>query len=126
MLRVILCRPGEAAEIVEIEDDLESMQELVGGLIEPYDPFYSETDPRYENVILVCNEEGKLLDLEPNRGLYDEDGRLLDIYCGTIVCIGARPEDEDFSSLTDTEIAVYMMMYGDLEYSVKAEEGADA
>ena len=45
MLRVILCRPGEAAEIIEIEDNLESMQELVGGLIEPYDPFYSETDP---------------------------------------------------------------------------------
>ena len=47
MLRVIVCRPGEVAEFVEIEDDLESMQELVGGLIEPYDPFYSETDPRY-------------------------------------------------------------------------------
>lgn len=56
MLRVILCEPGETAEVVEIEDELESMQDLVGGLIEPYDPFYSETDPRYENVILVCND----------------------------------------------------------------------
>ena len=28
MLRVILCKPGETAEVVEIDDDLESMQEL--------------------------------------------------------------------------------------------------
>ena len=40
MLRVILCEPGETAEVVEIEDELESMQDLVGGLIEPYDPLY--------------------------------------------------------------------------------------
>ena len=36
MLRVILCKPGETAEAIEIEDDLESMQELVGGLIQEY------------------------------------------------------------------------------------------
>ena len=41
------------------------------------------------------------------------------------MCIGARPEDEDFSSLTDTEIAIYMMMYGEPEYSVKVREGAE-
>ena len=29
LLRVIVCRPGELAEVVEIEDDLEAMQELV-------------------------------------------------------------------------------------------------
>ena len=35
-MRLILCKPNEATEIVEIEDDLESMQELVGGLIQEY------------------------------------------------------------------------------------------
>ncbi len=30
--RVILCKPGEYAEVVEIDDTLESMQHLVGGL----------------------------------------------------------------------------------------------
>ena len=55
MLRVILCRPGEAAEIVEIEDDLKSMQELVGGgLIQEFMPF-TGTDPRYDDVALIEN-----------------------------------------------------------------------
>lgn len=35
-LKVILCKPGERAEIVEIDDKLEAMQELVGGLIQEY------------------------------------------------------------------------------------------
>ena len=49
MLRVILCKPGETAETVEIEDDLGSMQGLVGGLIQEYMPFHSKTD-RYEHL----------------------------------------------------------------------------
>ena len=57
MLRVILCKPGETAEAVEIDDDLESMQELVGGLIQEFMPFHSETDPRYDDVAIICNEE---------------------------------------------------------------------
>ena len=32
-IKVILCKPDERAEIVEIEDKLEAMQELVGGYI---------------------------------------------------------------------------------------------
>lgn len=99
MLRVILCRPGEAAEIVEIEDDLESMQELVGGLIEPYDPFYSETDPRYENVILVCNEEGKLRQLPPSRAIVDEDGHVMDVIAGPFFLCYAPIESERFLSM---------------------------
>lgn len=99
MLRVILCRPGEAAEIVEIEDDLESMQELVEGLIEPYDPFYSETDPRYENVILVCNEEGKLRQLPPSRAIVDEDGHVMDVIAGPFFLCYAPIESERFLSM---------------------------
>lgn len=99
MLRVILCKPGEAAVIVEIEDDLESMQELVGGLIEPYDPFYSETDPRYENVILVCNEEGKLRQMPPSRAIVDEDGHVMDVIAGPFFLCYAPVESERFLSM---------------------------
>ena len=99
MLRVILCEPGETAEVVEIEDELESMQDLVGGLIEPYDPFYSETDPRYENVILVCNEEGKLMQLPLNRAIVDEDGRVMDVIRGPFFLCYAPVESERFLSI---------------------------
>lgn len=35
-IRVIVCRPMEKAEVIEIGDDLRSMQETVGGMIEEY------------------------------------------------------------------------------------------
>ena len=81
-IRVIVCRPMERAEVIEIEDDLESMQRVVGGMIEEYQPFYDELDPRIENVTIYCHEEGKLRNLERNRSIADDDGRILDIIRG--------------------------------------------
>ena len=48
MMRVIVCKPDEYAEVVEIEDSLESMQNMVGGLIEEYMPWDDE-------VAIICN-----------------------------------------------------------------------
>ena len=48
-IRIIVCRPMEKAEVIEIGDDLRSMQETVGGMIEEYMPFYDENDPRVED-----------------------------------------------------------------------------
>lgn len=56
-MRVILCKPDEKAVVIEMEDSLESMQRMVGGLIQEYMPFHSETDPRYDDVAIICNEE---------------------------------------------------------------------
>lgn len=75
-LRVLLLKPGEQAEIVEIEDNLESMQRLVEGNIEEYMPFEDASDPRVGDCAIVCNEEGKMLGMELNRGIFDENGRL--------------------------------------------------
>ena len=101
MLRVILCKPGETAEAVEIDDDLESMQELVGGLIQEFMPFHSETDPRYDDVAIICNEEGKLMRLPPSRAITDEDGRVMDVIAGPFFICYAPIESETFLSLPD-------------------------
>ncbi len=99
MLKVILCRPGEAAEVVEIEDDLESMQGLVGGLIQEYMPFHSKTDPRYDDVAIICNEEGKLMRLPPSRAITDEEGRVMDVIAGPFFICYAPLESERFLSM---------------------------
>ena len=99
MLRVIVCRPDEYAKVTWIEDSLEAMQGLVGGLIEPYDPFYSDSDPRYENVILVCNEEGKLRQMKPSRAIIDEDGHVMDVIAGPFFLCYSPVESESFESL---------------------------
>jgi hypothetical protein len=111
MLRVIVCRPDEYAKVTWIEDSLEAMQGLVGGLIEPYDPFYSDSDPRYENVILVCNEEGKLHGLPLNRALRDDTGNVYDVISGTFFLCSAPPDSESFCSLSDSQIEYYSKLF---------------
>ncbi|MBP3898084.1 MAG: DUF3846 domain-containing protein [Mogibacterium sp.] len=125
MLRVIVCRPGEVAEIVEIEDDLESMQKLVGGLIEPYDPFYSETDSRYENVILVCNEEGKLRQMPPSRAIIDEDGHVMDVIAGPFFLCYSPVESERFLSMPMDLEEDFRKKYELPEKIYRTEQGFD-
>ena len=91
-IRVIVCRADERAEVVEIEDKLEAMQELVGGLIQEYMPWEDE-------VALICNEEGKMTGLPLNRGIKDDEGRLQDIIAGDFFICYAPIESERFLSL---------------------------
>ena len=109
MLRVILCKPGETAEAVEIDDDLESMQELVGGLIQEFMPFHSETDPRHDDVAIICNEEGKINGLELNRALRDESGKVYDILAGTFLIVGLAKEG--FASLSTKHQEKYYKLF---------------
>ena len=61
-MKVIIVRPLEEPVAAEIEPGLKPMQEIVGGYIQAVYPFE-------EPVALICNEEGKLLGLEPNRAI---------------------------------------------------------
>ena len=101
MIRVVVCRPGERAEVTEIEDNLRSMQTVVGGLIQEYFPFHSEDDPRYDDLALIVNDEGKLMRLPPSRAIFDEDGRVQDAIAGPFFICYAPVESETFLSLPD-------------------------
>ena len=123
ILRVILCKPGETAEAIEIEDDLESMQELVGGLIQEYMPFHSEADPRYDDVAIICNEEGKLMRLPPSRAITDENGRVMDVIAGPFFICYAPIESETFLSLPN-DLKEEMRKKFDLpEHYYRSDEG---
>ena len=54
---------------------------------------------------LVCNDEGKLIGLDLNRGLRDENGEIYDIVAGTFLVVGLG--EEDFSSLSPELIQKY-------------------
>lgn len=92
MLRVIVCRLDEYAEVVEIEDRLEAMQEIVGGLIEEYMPWDDE-------VAVICNEEGKMNGLPLNRAIRDEYGVIQDVIAGDFFICYAPIESERFLSM---------------------------
>ena len=98
-LRVIVCRPMQKAEVVEIKDDLPSMQETVGGFIEEYMPFYDENDPRVEDVAIICDDEGKMKRSQMNRAIHNDKGEIQDIIAGTFFICYAPIESEKFLSL---------------------------
>ena len=64
-ISVLLVEPNKYPKMIEIDDTLEAMQAVVGGDIEEYMPFEDE-------VAIICNEEGKLIGLPPNRAVYAE------------------------------------------------------
>ena len=99
-MRVLVVEPERRPEAREINGSLESMQEIVGGLIQPVYPF---DDP----VALVCNDEGKLVNLPANRGLRDKNGQIYDIVCGTFFLCGAPADSDHFTSLTQEQIEEY-------------------
>ncbi len=108
-MRVLILEPWEEPKPKDIDGSLESMQEIVGGLIQVIYPFEDET------IALVCNDEGKLLGLPPNRGLRDENGDIYDIIAGTFFLCSAKPENENFSGLSDEELTRYTEKYKNIE-----------
>ena len=98
-MRVLVVEPERRPELREIDGSLKSMQEIVGGLIQP---IYLN-----DSVALVCNDEGKLMRLPANRGLRDKDGQIYDIVCGTFFLCGTPADCDHFDSLTPEQIAQY-------------------
>lgn len=91
MIKVFIKHPGKLGYTAVIKNELKEMQELVGG--------YIETVMFGENLVIVCNEEGRLIPLERN---------ILDIY-GTFFIVGIS--GDEFRSLTvaETRFCEYLM-----------------
>ena len=97
-IRVLVVEPGKAPYAKQIENDYRAMQKLVDGCIE----FVPLPEP---DCHLYCNDEGKLIGLELNRGLRDEDGNLYDIMAGTFLVVGLS--EDSFTSLTPEQVQKY-------------------
>lgn len=91
-IRILYKEVGKEPQIMFIDNTLEAKQKLVGGLIEVVP---------YEDVLIICNEEGKLLNMPPN--LVFE----YDYIAGNCFVIGDDYKNADFKSLTDEEILRY-------------------
>lgn len=101
-IKVLIVEPEKDPRVEEISHTLESLQHIVGGYIEAMYPF---EDP----VAIICNEEGKLLNLPWNRPLYDEYGRIYDIIAGTFIIAGLT--EDDFGSLSNELIEKYAALF---------------
>lgn len=109
-MKVVCVEPLKPAYVKEIDRGLQSLQKEVDGYIEVINDF---TD---NQVVLICNEEGKIMGLPLNRGLVS-DGVIYDIVAGTFLVVGTN--GEEFDSLTDEQIERYLQKYSRPEEFVR-------
>lgn len=88
-ITIAIKEPAKAWHIADVEDALPTYQQIVGGYIECF-------RTSYNGICFFCNEEGKLLDLEPNIVSGD------DVICGTIFAVRSNEEGE-FVSLNPAD-----------------------
>lgn len=102
-LRVLYIEPNKLPEVKLIDKDLETYQHTVSygeeGLIEPV---YLQKD---NSVVLICNEEGKINGMKPNRDIGHDI-----IYGPFFIAADDRNADE-LKSLSDSQILKYKMLF---------------
>lgn len=102
MIRVLKVTPGEKPEIVTLENELSALQRAVSigadyvGLIEIIQVS--------KDVCILCNEEGKLNGLKPNRRIGN------DILCGVFYLTG-QTKDGDLASLPESAMQMCMKRF---------------
>lgn len=113
--KVIIAMPHEKAGVYLIPADVDVLSKLVGGVME-------FTNPITDDVTVITNDNSIALGMEPNRVIRDEDGDPVDVYCGPMIIIGEN-EDGELRSLTESEIILNLMAYGEPDFKKDDDEG---
>lgn len=79
----------------QIKNTLKAHQRYVGGLIQAV-----SLTPE---IIVICNDEGKIQQLPPNRA-WVENSQVVDYFAGSIMCV--RHSGDEFASIKQEDIAV--------------------
>ena len=93
MMTVLVVEPMKAPYVKSIPNELEDLQQAVGGDIEMTYPFEDE-------VGILLNGNGKFEGLPLNRALYDDRGQVYDAIAGTFLVVGLT--EDDFTCLLYT------------------------
>lgn len=94
---VMVKEPGQPPRVEPLfENTLEAFQTAVGG--------YIETVTLCEDLVIICNEEGRLLDQPFNCEVAGVG------FCGTILAVGQK--GEDFASLKAKNIPFVRKLLG--------------
>ena len=92
-MKVLIVEPGKPARVDDIENDLKTLQGIVGGYIETVTPFQ-------EDVVLIVNEEGKLKGLPECRTLVCMKWNQMEPIMGTFIVCGIDWDECDVCGLT--------------------------
>lgn len=113
LIKVKVFEVGKKPYWKTMENELTEFQGLVGGWIETITLPYKDGEPA---VVLIVNEEGKLIELPKNLILADRYGatafeRRADILCGTVVA--CRAVGAEFASLEKEDAKILSRWIGE-------------
>ena len=111
-VKAIKVEPNERPCVIDLSTDLDSLQKAVS--IGAPDQGLIEFVYLKDNVSILCNEEGKLIGLCPNRRLGE------DILCGVFYVV-AENEDGELMSLTPAQQEYYTQMFWELDVIDQAD-----
>ena len=106
-IRVLMAAPGKEPDIVTLDNNLDALQKAVS-IDSPSQGLIEIITLDKKNCIL-CNEEGKLIGLEPNRRLG------YDILCG-VFYICRQSKDGELRSLSEDRIRFWSHVFAEPEY----------
>lgn len=112
IIKVLKVEPHKVPEVVSLENELSALQRAVSigadytGLI--------EVVSLDADTCIICNEEAKLINLEPNRRLG------CDVLCGVFYVAGQNKHG-DFTSLPEKAMKEYAEMFAEPEDILESE-----
>jgi len=96
MIKVLIVEPQKDPYSKEIDNELKPLQDIVGG--------YLESHAISNRVVVLCNEDGKSLNLKRNFSIFLQRIGKID-FVGTYV-FAAHDGNGEFVSLTDEDITL--------------------
>ena len=102
-IKVLMVEPGKKAYEKEIGTTLEELYAVLD--CECIQTFY----PYEDLVVIVCDDEGKINGGRPNRAIYGEDGKMMDIICGKFFVCDCSTSS--FKSLPDDMMEKYKKQF---------------
>ena len=103
-MEVLIKEPGKKAQLKNIKNNLETLQEIVGGYIETVN---------FDKAVVICNEEGLLKGLPFNCEITREGVSAK--FAGTIIICGI--DGEDFTFTDFNSFGLYLRYY-DVDLSI--------
>ena len=116
-IKVLKVSPCKAPEVVTLVNELEELQKAVS--IEADYVGLIEIIAIDDDICILCNEEGKLIGLPPNRRIGH------DVICGTFYILGEDSEEGELCSLSDMDIEKYKAIFADTSEVVMTDAERD-
>ncbi|WP_304968186.1 DUF3846 domain-containing protein, partial [Ileibacterium valens] len=92
IMKFLQMNEDKSYKLVEANGTLKTMQKIVGGLVER---IYYLSDLEERNIDMWCNEEGKLIGMPGNYGVFDKrNGELIDLVVGPVCFTKTNEEGE--------------------------------